>query len=69
MELGYEVTPFDRGLKVGPLLVVLVGELNEGDADGSSVGVADGSCVGHIVGRIAVGVRLGFFDGLAVGTF
>ena len=55
VELGYEVAPFARGFKEGDLVEVNVGELDEGDCEGSSVGLVDGSSVGLIVGRREVG--------------
>ena len=68
VELGYEVTPFARGFNEGDLVEVNVGEPNEGDCDGSSVGLVDGSSVGPAVGRRKVGCRVGFLEGLAVRT-
>ena len=61
VELGYEVAPFARGFNEGALVGVIVGKLNEGDADGSSVGLT--------VGRRVVGARVGLLEGRAVGSF
>ena len=69
VELGYEVAPFARGLNEGAPVGIIVGKLNEGDADGSSVGRADGSCVGLETGRRVVGDRVGLHEGRAVGSF
>ena len=69
VELGYEVAPFARGFNEGALVGVIVGKLNEGDADGSSVGCVDGSSVGLTVGRRVVGARVGLLEGRLVGSF
>ena len=63
VELGYEVAPFASGFNEGDLVEVNVGEPNEGDCEGSSVGLVDGSSVGLTVGRRELGCRVGFLEG------